>query len=56
MGSLPPHHCGKGESSLRGAPVTCATCLSATNDNQTSEVLPVDSATPSSGSDAGPVP
>ncbi|XP_052036240.1 zinc finger protein ZIC 5-like [Apodemus sylvaticus] len=56
MGSLPPHRCGRGESSLRGAPVTCATRISATKANQTSEVPPADSATPSSGSDAGPVP
>lgn len=56
MGSLPPHHRGRGESSLRGAPVTCATRISATNVNQTSEVPPADSATASSGSDAGASP
>lgn len=49
MGSLPPHRCGRGESSLRGAPATCATRISATKANQTSEVPPADSATPSSG-------
>lgn len=55
-GSLPPHHGGRGESSLRGAPVTRATRISATKANQTSEVPPADSATPSWGSNARPVP
>lgn len=55
IGSLPPHHYSRSESSLKGTSVTCATRISATKANQTSEVPPADSATPSSGFDAEPV-